>query len=130
MRGIHAMIVIAALGVPITTRAQTATSTPAETKTTSSRVKEWSLPLGALGGSLWIAIALNADECRWCDRDVDGADTLNGLDRTIRARLLWPQSTRRAAATSSDVMAGSMVALPYLLLWPRDQHAEAIQTMA
>jgi hypothetical protein len=83
-----------------------------------------------LGGSLWLAIELNADGCRWCDRDAAGADTLNGLDRAIRARLLWPPSTRHAAATSSDVMAGSMVALPYMMLWPRTQHAEAIQTMA
>jgi membrane-associated phospholipid phosphatase len=124
----RATIVIAALCVPIAARAQS--PAPAETKTASSRVKDWAAPLGALGGSLWLAIALNADECRWCDRDDMGGDTLNGFDRAIRATLLWPPSKRGVAATSSDVMAGSMVALPYLLLWPRNQHAEAIQTMA
>ena len=128
MRSIRATIVIAALCVPIGARAQT--SAPVATKTSVSRVKEWGVPLGALGGSVWLAIALNADDCRWCDRDVTGADTLNGFDRTIRTKLLWPQSMRHAAATTSDVMAGSMVALPYLLLWPRNRHAEVIQTMA
>jgi len=123
----YATIVIAALCIPIASRAQS--PAPAETKTASSRVKEWGVPLGALGGSLWLAIALNADDCRWCDRDATGADTLNGFDRTIRAGLLWPESKRRAAATASDVMAGSMIALPYLLLWPRTHHAEAIQTL-
>jgi membrane-associated phospholipid phosphatase len=124
----HATIVIAALCVPIMARAQTPGQD--ETKTTSSRVKEWAVPLGALGGSLWLEIALNADDCRWCDRDATGADRLNGLDRTVREWLLWPQAKRHAAATSSDVMAGTMVALPYLLLWPRNHHAEAIQTIA
>jgi membrane-associated phospholipid phosphatase len=128
MRSIDATILIAALCVPIAARAQT--PAPDDTKTTSSPVKEWGVPLGALGGSLWLAIALDAEECRWCDRDATGADTLNGFDRTIRGWLLWPESKRRAAATTSDVMAGSMVALPYLLLWPRNHHAEAIQTMA
>jgi membrane-associated phospholipid phosphatase len=127
MRFIPATLVIAALCVPIAARAQT--PAPDETKTTSSRVKEWGVPLGALGGSLWLSIALNADDCSWCDRDASGADTLNGLDRRMRATLLWPESKRRAAATTSDVMAGSMVAVPYLLLWPRNHHAEAIQTM-
>jgi len=127
VRSRGAAIVVAALCLPIPARAQT--PAPAETKT-SSPVKDWGVPLGSLGGSLWLAIALNADDCRWCDRDATGADTLNGLDRAVRETLLWPPSKRHAAATSSDMMAASMVALPYLLLWPRHQHSDAIQTMA
>jgi PAP2 superfamily protein len=125
---IAAAALLIVMSAPIAARAQTAA--PRRSETTSSRVIDWGVPLAALGGSLWLAVELNASDCRWCDRDAMGNDTLNGLDRAIRARLLWPTSARPTAAHVSDVMAGSMVALPYLLLWPRTRHAEAIQTMA
>lgn len=42
--------------------------------------------------------SLAPDSCRWCDRDEDGRDTLNGLDRAGRS-LRW-ESTRYAAGIS------------------------------
>jgi membrane-associated phospholipid phosphatase len=46
--------------------------------------------------------ALAPDACRWCDRDAEGRDTLNGLDRAARS-LRW--SNARYAAATSDASA-------------------------
>jgi len=127
MRLMTTAIVVAALSIPIAAHAQTSA---VEHKTSAVQLEQWGVPLAALGGSLWLSIELNAPNCRWCDRDDIGGDTLNGFDRTIRTTLLWPPSARGAAAHASDVMAGSMIALPYVLLWPRNHHAEAIQSIA
>lgn len=58
--------------------------------------------------SLWIGSeAFKGDlapkTCRWCDRDSDGSDGLNGLDASARRALLW--SDTHAAGTASDVSA-------------------------
>jgi membrane-associated phospholipid phosphatase len=127
MPRLGATMLIAVLLSPSLARAQTP---PVQQKSSTSQLAEWGAPLAALGGSLWLAIALNASECRWCDRDDAGRDTLNGFDRTIRHTLLWSPSARHAAAHASDAMAGSMIALPYALLWPRTHHADAVKTMA
>lgn len=40
---------------------------------------------------------LAPDSCRWCDRDEDGREGLNGLDASMRERLRWrqPDTARR-----------------------------------
>lgn len=45
---------------------------------------------------------LAPDKCRWCDRNADGSDSLNGLDRNARDALRW--SDTRAASRISDVL--------------------------
>ncbi|AUX42620.1 phosphatidic acid phosphatase [Sorangium cellulosum] len=44
-------------------------------------------------GTVWLGTQLRQDvltakQCRWCDRDEDGTDALNGLDRAMRS-LRW-----------------------------------------
>ena len=95
-----------------------------------SRFLDWALPFAALGGALYLHDGLNAPECNWCDRGPNGEDTLNGFDRWARNALLWPDGHRDEAARLSDAISGSLVAVPYLILWPKGQHAGAIQTMA
>jgi membrane-associated phospholipid phosphatase len=113
------------LAIPAPARAQT----PAPEDQPDSSFEDWGGFLAA-GGAVALMMTLDAPECRWCDRGPNGEDTLNAFDRRARGMLLWPEAHRRTAARLSDVLAGSMVAVPYLLLWPADQHADAIQTMA
>lgn len=62
----------------------------------------------ATGGALWFASELLKGElapksCRWCDRNDDGSDALNGLDSAVRNGLRW--SNPDAADTASYVTA-------------------------
>jgi membrane-associated phospholipid phosphatase len=47
--------------------------------------------------------ALAPKQCRWCDRDADGRDTLNGFDASIRNTLRWSEPS--SATTTSNVFA-------------------------
>src|SRR5438045_1034036 len=48
-----------------------------------------------LGAAFWLLEetafkdAFAPDKCRWCDRDADGTDTLNGLDASVRNAIHW-----------------------------------------
>lgn len=46
--------------------------------------------------------------CRWCDRDVSGADTLNGLDAGVRRHWRW-SDREKAQGWSNATLAASFV---------------------
>lgn len=57
------------------------------------------------------------DDCRWCDRDASGRDTLNGFDRDVRRALLVGRSARNANALASDVLVYGLM-LPTAVIYP------------
>jgi membrane-associated phospholipid phosphatase len=66
------------------------------------------VPITLVGAGLWIASEfafkeqLAPERCRWCDRTEDGADALNGLDRSMRRGLRWTDT--EAAGRASDML--------------------------
>jgi membrane-associated phospholipid phosphatase len=64
---------------------------------------------GAIGPPL-LTDASKPWACRWCDRDADGKDTLNGLDSAIRRDWRW--SDREQAHRWSNVALGLSFAAP------------------
>jgi membrane-associated phospholipid phosphatase len=66
------------------------------------------LPITITGGALWwgseliFKDALAPSSCRWCDRNADGTDNLNGLDKGVRDSLKW--SNTGAADTTSNIL--------------------------
>jgi membrane-associated phospholipid phosphatase len=66
------------------------------------------LPVTLAGAALWLGSEfalkqqLSPAACRWCDRDEDGADGLNGLDRRVRRGLRWTDT--HAAGRASDAL--------------------------
>ena len=64
----RASAVIAFVRLRLKPPARTGQSAPASTSAGGSQLKEWGVPLAALGGGVFFSIALNADECNWCDR--------------------------------------------------------------
>ena len=50
------------------------------------RALDWILPAVFIGSTLAIH---TPDECRWCDRDSLGRDSLNQFDRSARSSLRW-----------------------------------------
>ena len=72
----------------------------------------WILPAAFIGSTLVIP---TPSECRWCDRDGAGNDSLNGFDRSVRSAFLWNHTT--AADALSLVTAFSPVALLAGLDW-------------
>jgi membrane-associated phospholipid phosphatase len=70
------------------------------------------LTLAGVAGSLGPKLLAGDREpwpCRWCDRDADGRDTLNGLDAAVRRHWRWsrPQS---AQSLSNVTLALSLIA--------------------
>jgi membrane-associated phospholipid phosphatase len=58
------------------------------------------------GGALWLSAELlstklSSSSCRWCDRNSDGKDSLNGFDSSIRRHLHW--SNTATAGALSDI---------------------------
>ncbi|NUQ76583.1 MAG: phosphatase PAP2 family protein [Polyangiaceae bacterium] len=52
------------------------------------------LPVTFIAGSLWLGtqllqVQIAPKACRWCDRSLDGSDTLNGFDRGARDAFRW-----------------------------------------
>jgi hypothetical protein len=52
----------------------------------------------AAGTAIWLASELSsgtlaAKHCRWCDRNADGTDDLNGFDASIRRHLRWSNTS-------------------------------------
>ncbi len=61
-----------------------------------------------LGGELF-ASKLASHDCRWCDRNSDGSDNLNGFDSSIRRHLRWSNTT--TANTLSSVFSFGLAPL-------------------
>lgn len=64
------------------------------------------LPIAIGGAGAWVTSELlkkdlSPSSCRWCDRDADGTDRLNGLDRGVRDGLKWNDT--KTADTISNV---------------------------
>jgi membrane-associated phospholipid phosphatase len=58
---------------------------------------------------VWFEAAANPPNCSWCDRDDSGRDTLNGFDRSIRARFVWAPSHRKRADTISTIFEWTLI---------------------
>lgn len=70
------------------------------------------LAVTGAAGAVWVAEALLQSQlapaqCRWCDRNPDGTDSLNGFDAWGTRHLIW--SHRDTAGTLSNI---TIVALP------------------
>ncbi len=65
--------------------------------------------ISALALAWWFNAAANPPNCKWCDRDASGADTLNGFDRSARNALLWSPDHRKQASTISTALEWSMI---------------------
>jgi membrane-associated phospholipid phosphatase len=63
----------------------------------------------AWGGTELAKASLAPATCRWCDRDAEGKDTLNSLDRSARNGMKWDRTG--IAATASDILAFGLVPL-------------------
>jgi membrane-associated phospholipid phosphatase len=79
---------------------------------------EMNLPLDisitAAGTVIWLGTELSAGKlastnCRWCDRNSDGKDDLNGFDASIRRHLRW--SNTSSANTLSSVFSFGLAPL-------------------
>jgi membrane-associated phospholipid phosphatase len=65
--------------------------------------KAWLLTLAGLAGAGAANLWINPERCRWCDRDAQGNDTLNGFDRSVRSALRWSDPHVHAADVLSYV---------------------------
>jgi len=70
------------------------------------------LTITGVAAAAWVASELASGtlapkECRWCDRNPDGSDALNGLDRSARQALVWSNT---GAANSVSNVTGFVVA--------------------
>jgi len=63
---------------------------------------------GLTGLALWLE-AGDPSECKWCDRDEAGLDTLNSLDHAVRDDWVWAPEHRQRAATLSTILGYSFV---------------------
>jgi len=83
-------------------------------------------------GAAWVASELlgssvHPSSCRWCDRDADGTDHLNGLDASVRSGLRWHDTA--AADTLSSVFSFGLApaagfGVGALIAWHDDRLAE------
>ncbi len=67
---------------------------------------KWDLPVTLGGLALWFTLevtdSLAPANCRWCDSDAQGNNSLNGLDNSLRNSLLWDNPKR--AQSFSDLL--------------------------
>jgi hypothetical protein len=103
-------------GDPDQPRDPTAANQPS---TRSAGWLDWSLPVALVAGTLAVP---TPDECRWCDRDGLGRETLNGFDRSVRASLRW-SDTRPAGRLSSVTV---VAPLAFLVGLDRDRLKETV----
>ena len=84
------------------------------------------------GGALMLTLELLSPKiaprnCRWCDRDANGQDTLNGFDASIRRALRWSDtsSANRASSVFSYGLAPlAGVGIGALIAWHDDRIGE------
>jgi hypothetical protein len=106
---IAAMLATAAFAAPAPVRAEPPSAPPAEARSAREDLAHDLMldsTVTAAGGLGWILSevfkdALAPASCRFCDRAADGADSLNGFDRTAREGLRW--SNPSAANVASNV---------------------------
>lgn len=89
---------------------------PAAARLTAGDALQVLMPAGIWAGAE-AGLFPHPDDCRWCDRDAAGRDTLNGFDRDIRNALLAGPSARKANARASDVLLYGLM-LPTSVLYP------------
>ncbi len=86
-----------------------ATPSSSQAKPAENPALSYNLPvdLGVTIGSGTLALSLSLlssklapEHCRWCDRDANGRDTLNGFDASIRDSLRW-SNTKLANSLSN-----------------------------
>jgi membrane-associated phospholipid phosphatase len=69
------------------------------------------------GALLWISTetlfkhALAPADCKWCDRNADGTDALDGLDRSVRDQLRWSNTGRADLFSNVGIGLGTVVAM-------------------
>lgn len=80
---------------------------------------EWAITIAALAGGLAIDRWAEPANCRWCDRDAEGHDTLNRFDRSARSAFRWSDGNLHTADVLSYVVAYAPASL---LLVHRDDH--------
>jgi membrane-associated phospholipid phosphatase len=83
-------------------------------------------------GAVWatselLAPTLEPTTCRWCDRTANGADHVNGFDRSVRSALRW--GDMRSADTLSNVFSFGLAPLAgfgvgALVAWHDDRLSE------
>jgi membrane-associated phospholipid phosphatase len=72
------------------------------------------LALTVVGAATWATLtvfssSLAPSSCRWCDRNSDGSDSLNGFDASVRRTLRW--SNTKMADTLSTVFSFGLAPL-------------------
>lgn len=91
---------------------------PAEDWTTDRPALRYDLPVDAgvtaTAGVTWLTLtllepALTPKHCRWCDRNSDGSDGLNGFDRSVRSALKWKNTS--LAGTASTIFSFGLAPL-------------------
>ena len=87
---------------PVRRRVALQTNLPVDIGVTAAGTVIW------LGGELFGG-KLASRDCRWCDRNSDGSDNLNGFDSSIRRHLRWANTSR--ANTLSTVFSFGLAPL-------------------
>ena len=69
------------------------------------------------GAALWISTetlfkhALAPTDCKWCDRNADGTDALDGFDRSVRDQVRWSNTARADLLSNVGIGLGTVLAL-------------------
>jgi membrane-associated phospholipid phosphatase len=110
--GLNAAVLVLTLAVPRAAMAQTSPPPDRGRELRYDLVTDLAVTGGA--GITWLTLELLTpslvEECRWCDRNDDGSDALNGFDRELRQGLRW--NNTESADTWSTVF--SFVLAPLL----------------
>ncbi len=105
----RSLLVLLLLAAASPARAQPGEDPPAW----NLRFRPWThgtIAAAATAGWLLPELGRGPAPCRWCDRDADGNDTLNGLDASVRRSWRWQD--RRRADHLSDLGVRLMFAFP------------------
>lgn len=110
VRGLICCLMLAPLA-EISGEAQTPQSATAE-----GPIARWEAPATIAGiaiASTWSGLA-HIENCRWCERTPDGADTVNQLDRAARGAMRWSDTNLGSANALSNVTIYAPVGLALL----------------
>lgn len=109
-RGFGALLLAAALARPARAEAPRPDRPVAHHELTFHRSIDRPVTALTLGAAIGVELTIDRlapDDCRWCDRDADTRDRLNGFDASMRRRLRWAR-TDRARAWSNLAAAGAV----------------------
>jgi len=95
--------VFIALWMPDRGFAQEASSTSASAQSARDDRTEWRLTIAGLAAAGAANLWIHVDSCRWCDRNAEGKDTLNGFDRSARSAFRWSDPDLHTADVLSYV---------------------------